>query len=180
MIKRTLYFGNPAYLKTQNEQLLVVLPEQKSGLTEAMRSATIPIEDIGIMILDHQQITITQALIAKLLSNNVALITCDNSHHPTGMMLNLDGNTIQSERFTTQINIKIPTKKQLWAQTVEQKITNQAMVLRQQGKGDYLVLMNFVKQIRSGDPDNYEGRAAAYYWKHIFGEEKGFLRSRFH
>ncbi len=178
MIKRTLYFGNPAYLKTNNEQLVVTLPELKSGLTEKDRSATIPIEDIGLVILDHQQITISQALIAKLLANNVAVITCDNSHHPTGLLLNLDGNTLQAERFATQIKASTPLKKQLWAQTVEQKILNQAALLKQEQKGDFTVLMTYAKQVRSGDPENYEGRAAAYYWKYIFGEEMKFLRDR--
>ena len=178
MIKRTLYFGNPAYLKTQNEQIVVTLPENKSGLTEAMRSVTIPIEDIGIVILDHQQITISQALLAKLLANNVALITCDNTHHPTGMMLNLNGNTLQAERFASQINVTVPLKKQLWAQTVEQKISNQAAILKKQRQGDHGVLLNYTKLVRSGDPENVEGRAAAYYWKHLFGEASGFLRHR--
>jgi CRISPR-associated protein Cas1 len=178
MIKRTLYFGNPAYLKTKNEQLVITLPALKSGLSEEVRSTSIPIEDIGIVILDHQQITVSQALIAKLLANNVAFITCDNSHHPTGMLLNLNGNTIQAERFATQIEVSLPLKKQLWAQTVEQKIINQSLVLKQQKQGDHGVLFNFAKQVRSGDPENFEGRAAAYYWKHIFGEVSGFLRSR--
>lgn len=178
MIKRTLYFGNPAYLKTTNEQLVITLPEQKSGLTEEMRSTSIPIEDIGIVILDHQQITISQALIAKLLANNTALITCDNSHHPTGLMLNLDGNTTQSERFAKQLEVSVPLKKQLWAQTVEQKIANQAYVLKQQKQGEHNILLYFVKQMRSGDPENLEGQAAAYYWKHIFGANSGFLRHR--
>lgn len=178
MIKRTLYFGNPAYLKTNNEQLVVTLPELKSGLAEKDRSITIPIEDIGIVILDHQQITISQALMAKLLDNNVALITCDNSHHPTGMFLNLDGNTLQAERFATQINASVPLKKQLWAQTVEQKIINQAVILKQQNQGKYQHLQELSNQIRSGDPENMEGRAAAYYWKHVFGEDKQFIRDR--
>lgn len=178
MIKRTLYFSNPAYLKTTNEQLVVTLPELKSGLSEAMRSTTIPIEDIGVVILDHQQITISQALISKLLDNNVALITCDNRHHPTGLMLNLEGNTLQAERFAVQINASVPLKKQLWAQTVEQKIINQATILKQQKQGDYEMLIVYSKQIRSGDPENVEGRAAAYYWKHIFGEAKQFIRDR--
>lgn len=178
MIKRTIYFGNPAYLKTQNEQLVVVLPENNSGLPEKSRSTTIPIEDIGVVILDHQQITISQALMAKLLANNVALISCDNTHHPTGMFLNLNGNTLQAERFSTQINVSVPLKKQLWAQTIEQKIQNQAAVLKMHGNGDPAILISYAKQVRSGDPDNFEGRAAAYYWKYIFGEQTGFIRSR--
>ncbi len=176
MIKRTLYFGNPAYLRTANEQLVITLPELKSGLKEEDRSTTIPIEDIGVMLLDHQQITISQALISKLMYHNVALITCDNTHHPTGMLLNLDGNTLQSERFASQIEASVPLKKQLWAQTVEQKVLNQAAVLKQQASGDYQYLMKITKNIRSGDPDNIEGRAAAYYWKNIF--KFSFVRDR--
>src|SRR6185437_9576232 len=105
MIKRTLYFGNPAYLKTANEQLIIEM--QDSG-----EAKSAPIEDIGLLILDHQQITITQALIAKLLANNVALITCDNTHHPVGLFLNLDGHTLQSQKFQAQVEASVPLKKQ--------------------------------------------------------------------
>lgn len=176
MIKRTLYFGNPAYLRTSNEQLVITLPELKSGLKEEHRSTTIPIEDIGVLMLDHQQITISQALISKLMYHNVAFITCDNTHHPSGMLLNLDGNTLQSERFATQIEASAPLKKQLWAQTVEQKVLNQAAVLRHQNRGDFQYLIKISKNIRSGDPDNIEGRAAAYYWKNVF--DFPFIRDR--
>lgn len=177
MIKRTLYFGNPAYLKTKDDQLVIVLPEGGSGLTESHRSTTIPIEDIGIVILDHQQITISQALIAKLLANNAAFITCDSTHHPTGLMLNLDGNTLQSERFANQIDASVPLKKQLWAHTITCKINNQARVLQMQNKQENLALFNMLTQIKSGDPENFEGRAAAIYWKQIFNNAD-FLRSR--
>ena len=106
MIKRTLYFGNPAYLKTKDDQLVFESPE--TGEVKA-----IPIEDIGIFILDHQQITITQGLIAKLLENNVAFITCDSHHHPTGLLLNLDGHSLQSAKFQAQVEASAPLKKQL-------------------------------------------------------------------
>src|ERR1700743_2648723 len=117
MIKRTLYFGSPAYLKTENEQLI-------HTNTETGELKTAPIEDIGIVILDHQQITVSQALIAKLLSNNVSFITCDNTHHPTGMLLNLDGHTLQSQKFQAQIEASVPLKKQLWQKTVPSKLNN--------------------------------------------------------
>ncbi|RYF99241.1 MAG: type II CRISPR-associated endonuclease Cas1, partial [Chitinophagaceae bacterium] len=116
MIKRTLYFGNPAYLSTKNEQVEIS--------SDGKDTLTVPIEDVGVVILDHQQLTITQALIAKLLENNVAFITCDRNHHPVGMMLNLDGHTIQSARFQAQVDCTIPLKKQLWQQTVSAKINN--------------------------------------------------------
>ncbi|HXS60086.1 MAG TPA: type II CRISPR-associated endonuclease Cas1, partial [Candidatus Sulfopaludibacter sp.] len=125
MIKRTLYFGNPSYLKTTNEQLVIEM--QDSGETK-----TVPIEDIGIIILDHQQITITQSLLAKLLSNNTAVIICDHTHHPVGLQLCLDGHTLQSQKFKAQITASAPLKKQLWQQTISAKIENQATLLKEE------------------------------------------------
>jgi CRISPR-associated protein Cas1 len=171
MIKRTLYFGNPAYLKTKEEQL--VFEGTDTGETKA-----IPIEDIGVLILDHQQITISQALIAKLLANNVALITCDNSHHPTGMLLNLDGHTLQSQKFQAQLEASVPLKKQLWQQTVITKINNQAAMLesiRIPAKNMY----SLAAEVKSGDSENHEAVAAVYYWKNIFPLFPDFKRERF-
>jgi CRISPR-associated protein Cas1 len=171
MIKRTLYFGNPAYLKTQHEQLVFESPE--TGETKQ-----VPIEDIGIIILDHQQITISQALIAKLLANNSALITCDNSHHPTGMLLNLDGNSLQSAKFTAQVEATQPLKKQLWQQTVAIKIINQAALLEWK-RIPVKNMQNWAKEVKSGDSENHEATAAAYYWKNIFPDFLEFRRERF-
>lgn len=97
MIKKTLYFGNPAYLSLSNKQLVIKLPEveKSKDLPEIVRQTatkTIPIEDIGVMILDHRQITITQGLIAALLDNTTALITCNEKRMPTGLLLPLQGN----------------------------------------------------------------------------------------
>lgn len=171
MIKRTLYFGNPAYLKTANEQLIIEMHD--SGETKAA-----PIEDIGILILDHQQITITQALLAKLLANNTAVITCDHTHHPTGLMLNLDGNTLQSQHFQAQLEASVPLKKQLWQQTVAAKIQNQATLLALQREENKL-LLNYATAVKSGDSENHEAKAAAYYWKRIFPDFLEFRRERF-
>lgn len=169
MIKRTLYFGNPAYLKTANEQLVVERKDEENKI--------IPIEDIGIVILDHQQITITQMVIAKLLVQNVALITCDQTHHPTGLMLNLDGHTQQSLRFRHQLEASLPLKKQLWQQTVIAKIENQAANLQLQQE-DNRPLLAMARQVRSDDSDNCEAQAAAYYWKNVFPGFLEFKRER--
>jgi CRISPR-associated protein Cas1 len=171
MIKRTLYFGNPAYLKTKDEQLVF-----ESSDTGELK--TLPIEDIGVLIIDHQQITITQALLSKLLANNVAFITCDASHHPTGLLLNLDGNTLQSAKFAAQIEATVPLKKQLWQQTVSCKILNQAAVLDTK-KIPTKNLRNWAAEVKSGDSENHEAVAAAYYWKNIFPEFLTFKRDRF-
>lgn len=170
MIKRTLYFGNPAYLKTRNEQLVIEM--QDSGETKSA-----PIEDIGLLILDHQQITITQALLARLLANNTAVITCDDKHHPTGMLFNLDGHTLQSQKFQAQVAASVPLKKQLWQQTVICKIENQAALLaleREENK----MLLNYAKEVKSGDSENHEAKAAAYYWKRVFPDFLEFSRER--
>lgn len=169
MIKRTLYFGNPAYLKTSNDQLLVERPEEETK--------SIPIEDLGLVLLDHQQITITQALMAKLLANNVAVITCNETHHPVGLLLNLDGHTLQSQRFKDQLDCSQPLKKQLWAQTVEAKIRNQAALL-QDRRIEHKYLLNLADTVKSGDSGNHEAKAALYYWSRFFPDFLQFTRHR--
>jgi CRISP-associated protein Cas1 len=170
MIKRTLYFGNSAYLSLKDSQLVLRYPEivNNDTLPELLKKpVTVPIEDIGIVVLDNKQITITQALIEALLDNNVALITCNSTHHPTGLLLPLSGNTIQTERFRAQLDATEPLKKQLWTQTVEQKIKNQsAHLMNREIKNDYLIPL--YRNVKSGDSENTEGTAAAYYWKNVF------------
>lgn len=172
-MKRTLYFGNPCYLKTKNDQLVINFPNQDN-----LPEKSFPIEDLGIVVLDHQQITIGAALLSKLLENNVALISCNSVHLPTGLMLNLDGNTLQSQKFKVQLNATLPLKKQLWQQTVIAKISNQMAVLDKLGRS-IAYLQNLSASVRSGDPDNQEAKAASYYWKQLFGNDSGFVRDRF-
>jgi len=175
MIKKTLYFGNPAYLKCRDEQLVINIPSAK-GLDEILKN-TIPVEDIGIVIIDHQQITITHHLITKLLENNVAIIHCNNIHMPSGLMLNLAGNTLQSQRFKAQIEASAPLKKQLWQQTIKAKILNQAAVLQKQGV-EIQNMLKWADEVKSGDTENREARAAAWYWKNIFPSFPNFKRGR--
>lgn len=183
MIKRTLYFGNPAYLSKSNAQLVIKQPEteKKADVSQSAKTdsaTTIPIEDIGVAILDHPQITITQGLLAALLDNNTAVITCDGTHHPSGLLLPLSVHNIQAERFRAQINASEPLKKQLWQQTVSAKIVNQAMLLKKRGVGIQNMLF-WAREVKSGDTENHEGRAAAYYWKNLFRDDMKFNRDRF-
>ncbi|MCM1356863.1 MAG: type II CRISPR-associated endonuclease Cas1 [Staphylococcus sp.] len=137
---------------------------------------TIPIEDTGVVVLDNSRITITTLLLEALMANNVAVITCGSNHLPVGLHLPLDGNTLQTERFTRQIAASLPLKKQLWQQTVQAKITNQAAALRRLRKVETGNMEVWAKTVRSGDPDNLEARAAIYYWRNLFPEIPGFLR----
>lgn len=171
MIKRTLYFSNPAYLKVHQEQLVIELID-----TGEIKKA--PIEDLGIVILDHPQITITQVVMHKLLENNVSLITCNTQHHPVGMFFNLDGNTLQSLKFKAQINATVPLKKQLWQQTVSSKIQNQADLLAKLNL-PAASLQKLSNSVKSGDSENHEAQAAVYYWKNIFPDFLSFKRERF-
>lgn len=175
MIKRTLCFSNPAYLSMKNRQLVVRLEKHDD---EPERTATVPIEDIGIVVLDCQQITITHGLMAALLDNNASVITCDERHMPVGLMLPLEGHTVQSERFHDQLTASLPLRKQLWQQTVQQKILNQATLLRQLHGIETGNMQQWAADVRSGDSTNLEGRAAAFYWSHLLPHIDHFTRER--
>lgn len=186
MIKKTLYFGNPAYLSLRMGQMVIKLPEVEtdSNLPDQIKKQaeiTKPIEDIGVVVLDNRRITITQGLLEALLENNSAVITCDSHSLPVGLMLPLYGNSTQNERFRDQLDASQPLKKQLWQQTIKMKISNQAAVLATCTGKNSPTMLRWADDVRSGDPDNVEGRAAAYYWKNLFAGIDGledFTRSR--
>lgn len=157
MIKRTLCFSNPAYLSMKNRQLVARI-EQVGDQPE--RTATVPIEDIGVVLLDCLQITITHGLLSALIDNNASVITCNDGHMPVGLLLPLEGHTVQSERFQDQLNASLPLRKQLWQQTVQQKILNQAALLRQLQHIETGNMQQWAAEVRSGDSTNLEGRAA--------------------
>ena len=115
----------------------------------------------------------------KLLENNCAVITCDSRHLPAGLLLPLVGNTVQNERFRSQIDSSLPLRKQLWQQTIQAKIANQAAVLEYSTSRRHGNMLAWVSQVKSGDSDNVEARAATYYWKTIFPERPDFLRGQF-
>ncbi len=161
MIKRTLFFGNPAYLRTQNEQLIVSFPDQEK------QDRTIPIEDIGMIVLENQQLTITSGLLAKLTARKVAVVSCNAQHLPDGLLLPMHGHSEQTERVRYQLEASKPLKKNLWQQTVSAKIKNQYSLLKEKGKAckrlEYLY-----RNVTSGDSGNNEAQAAAIYWQNLF------------
>ena len=182
MIKKTLYFGNPVYLSLKNAQLVIKLPEvvRNDTLPESFKrnsEVTKPIEDIGVVVLDHKQITITSGVLEALLENNCAIITCDSRSMPVGLMLPLCGNTTQNERFRDQLDASLPLVKQLWQQTIKAKIENQAAVLQECSGAETRCMKVWADDVKSGDSNNLEARAAAYYWKNLF-PIKDFTRDR--
>jgi CRISPR-associated protein Cas1 len=161
MTKRTIYCESPSYIKMKNKQLYI---EFKDKLTP---DSTVPIEDIAVLIIDNNQIVITSALIQELQNNKVAFMVCDSTHMPTGLMLPIDGNSIQQERINLQININQSSKNDLWKQIITKKIDNQSSVLN-------FLSINSIKlkilseNIKPGDKTNREAHASVYYWKNIF------------
>jgi CRISPR-associated protein Cas1 len=162
LIKRTLYFGNAAYLSKKDAQFLVRFPTE-----EAKNPAQIPIEDIGMVILDHYQVSITQGLLAALLANNCAVLSCAENHMPAGLFMNMEGGDTMQETFRAQLESTEPLRKNLWQQTVQAKIRNQMRLLQ---KLDIPAdnMKYWADSVKSGDTDNHEARAAAYYWQQLF------------
>lgn len=172
MIKKTLYFGNPCTLRKRDMQLNILYP-----LEEDKEDGSVPIEDIGLIILDNPQIVISNALIMALNENNSAILSCDTSHLPYGLMLPMFTHHAFTEKLHAQLNASQPLMKNLWQQTVIAKIENQAALLKRTGI-DTKKMDFYLTEVKSGDPGNVEGRAAAYYWDNLFGGSL-FLRYRF-
>lgn len=170
MITRSIYIGNPAYLKLQDQQMKILCPDRR------LVKGSIPIEDLGLLMLDHFQITISHQLIQKMMGNNVVIISCDAHHLPHGIMLPLHGHTQHSDRVKEQLESSEPLKKQLWKQTIECKIENQKEVLLRLGNY-YEPMIGYQNNVKSGDSTNMEGIAAQHYWKYLISLD--FLRQRF-
>ncbi|MFP5438694.1 MAG: type II CRISPR-associated endonuclease Cas1 [Bacteroidia bacterium] len=171
MVKRTLFFSNPAYLSTKNEQLVVSFPEEDKP------SVTIPIEDLGYIVLENPQITLTNGLIGKLVENKTAIITCDKQHLPNAFLQPLTGHSEQTERYRHQLNASVPLKKNLWQQTVSAKITNQALHLADKNV-DIRKMLRWADEVKSGDTENHEAVAAAYYFQNLFTHIPDFSRNQ--
>lgn len=167
MLKKTILLENKASLTTRNLQLVIK--------TE-VKESSIPIEDIGFIVVDHPEIYLSIPLMNLMIENNTSLILCNANHLPNGMFLNLNSHHIQQEIFKNQIDASLPLKKQLWQQTIVEKITNQGILLEKitSKKNNFDFLSS---KVLSGDSSNMEGVAASFYWKSFF--EQKFKRERF-
>lgn len=165
MIKRTLFFGSPAYLSTKNKQLVVNFPDKEKA------DAYIPIEDVGVVVLENPQITITTGVLTKLVENKTVVIHCNHQHMPVSLLQPMSGHTLFTERLRYQLEASEPLKKNLWKQTIQAKIANQATHLKLAGK-NAKKLERWLKEVKSGDGENHEAYAAAYYFQNIFDVEE--------
>ena len=169
MLKRTLVFSNPICLSLKNSQLVLSYKDDPDN------KLTIPIDDIGVVIIEHQQVSITIPLMNALVEGNVQVVVCNDHGMPSAMLQAFEGNNLQGENLRNQISVGEVLKKQLWKQIIEAKIKNQAALLNKVGKkGD--ILKQYYQNVKSGDTDNREGIAARIYFSQLFGES--FLRDR--
>ena len=169
MVKRALFFSTPYSLSLRDNQMVIRTKEAPD------MQRTIPVEDIGVVVLEDRQTSVTLPLLNALSDNNAAVIFCGSDRMPNAMLMNLDSNRTQGENYRAQIEAGEPLKKGMWRQVVEAKIRNQAALLRKLGKdGDRL--KPYYLHVRSGDADNREGSAAKIYWSELFGRE--FVRAR--
>lgn len=172
MIKKTLFFGNRASLSLRLNQLVI----KRWTDDNHEEIVTRPIEDIGLVVVESSQVTLTAALISKLIDENVAVMFCDDRHMPSGVLMPLEKNSTQSETYSAQIDASQPLKKQLWQQTIIAKIRNQAAALKTVHGTEVGNMIAWSKSVASGDSTNLEARAAVYYWNNIFPQYPDFAR----
>lgn len=168
MIGRILHFSQPYHLSVRLSQLVITNKETGEIINR-------PIEDTAVLMLEHPQLTYTHALMQELMAHNVAVVFCGVDYHPAGLLLPLSGNVLQHHRFKNQVEASVPLNKQLWQQTVKAKILNQAGMLDSVGK-DGTALRQMASDVKSGDTENHEARAAKAYWCQLFLDE--FRRER--
>lgn len=161
MIKRVIDISERAYLHIKDRQLLV----DKEHVTVSK----IAVDDLGILILQHPAITITQSAITLCQKSNVAILFCDDRHLPISITLPLwSGHSLHTRVLRDQIASKIPRRKRLWQQIVKAKIAEQASTLKGAGLESQR-LDRLYNKVRSGDPENIEAQAAQVYWRVLMG-----------
>ncbi len=141
---------------------------------EGEQISSIPCEDVGVLLVDHRGITYTHSVFTELLKNGAAIVLCGENHHPSGMFLPIESNSVQTERYRNQIEAKEPVKKRLWQQIIRVKIRHQAKLVKED-EVTYRALKILAKKVRSGDPDNIEARVSKKFWNSFF-EDESFRR----
>lgn len=160
MIARTLFFSQPGHLGVNLAQL-VYTPTRETG-----QPHTFPIEDIGFVVIETTQMTLTAYALQALAENNTAVIFCDKTHTPASQLLPFSGHTLTQKHFAAQMVASEALKGRLWKQTVQAKICNQAACLSTGGKEGARWVQRHVQNVKNGDPRNCEGLAAREYWKY--------------
>lgn len=134
---------------------------------------TLPLSDIGIIVLDGMMTSITTRLLSACSSYNVVLVICDKKHLPSGMYLPFNQHSRTVKIINKQIRWSKEKKEKLWREIVKHKIYNQSKVMYHFIKDEYkyLQLQEYIKEVKNGDKSNREGHAAKVYFNTIFGND---------
>lgn len=169
MIKRTITISSPSHLSVMRGQLMIHNKPRDE-------TTTLPLEDIGFLLLENDQITLTLPLLQRCIEENIAVIICDQCHLPAGSLIPLEGHGLTGKRVRAQTEVSKPLKKQLWRQIIVAKISNQATVVHEVNPACADALLALSREVQSGDPTNREGAAARLYWSALFTPD--FTRER--
>ena len=95
MVKRALFFSTPYSLSLRDNQMIIRTKEAPD------MQRTVPVEDIGVVVLEDRQTSVTLPLLNALSDNNAAVIFCGDDRMPNAMLMNLDSNRTQGENYRT-------------------------------------------------------------------------------
>ena len=172
MIKRTIEISNTkSRMRVEHDQLVI--------MREGLEDRTIPVEDIGVLLIDQQATSYTHAVLVRLMEAGACVVLCDQTHLPCGLVLPMQSNELLTQRLRRQIDVSGPKQKRLWQQIVRAKIAAQAVNLKIASgptDGEAEKLRSLIPKVASGDPANIEGQAARIYWPALFG--KSFRREQ--
>ena len=156
---RSVFISNPARLSVRLGQLVI---HQESEFT-------VPMEDLSALMLESRAVTVSTAALQELTEHGVTVYLCDNTHLPAAIVLPVNRHSRQLKLLKGQIAMTKPVQKRTWQAVVSAKISNQARCLALLEREGASELREMAAQVRSGDPDNLEATAAAYYFPRLFG-----------
>ncbi|MEG0919734.1 MAG: type II CRISPR-associated endonuclease Cas1 [Anaerovoracaceae bacterium] len=163
MTWRTIVINEHSKLSYQNNYLIY----KSDILVEKIH-----ISEINTLFLETTNISITTALIYKLIEKDVRIIFCDNKYNPIGEINPYYGCHDTSKKINQQILWDEKTKIDVWTKIIKQKIMNQKSMLEILGYyKEAIKLMSYIEQLEPFDVTNREGHAAKVYFNALFGKD---------
>lgn len=135
----------------------------------------IHLSEIDTIIVDSISVSISAYLLKELSDDKINIIFCDEKHNPFGELSSYYSRHNTSKKIKEQISWKKTDMDMVWKKIVQNKIINQATLLRKVGSDKSLLLIDYVQEVVKGDKTNREGHAAKVYFNALFGSD--FSRS---
>lgn len=144
---------------------------KNSQLIIGDKGVSFPLEDINCVLIENQSVTVSSYMLQEFAKNEIALYVCDEKHLPNAVLLPLVKHSRHFKMLTRQIEVGKPLIKRLWQQIIVCKIKNQALCLKEMGLDGYDKLLAMTKEVQSGDKTHVESKAAAYYFRALYGDD---------